>query len=264
MYCKKCGIYNDEDSVYCKKCGIVINEDLEEKKEKNKSAKKEKVKSKTKVKRNKSKKPKRAKQKNVNKKTYNNKEKGMTFIQKIFMFILFVLVLGLIGALSYVGYQYYTNKDKVEVPNLIGLNYEQAKNRLAEENLEIEKKTIKTENQEENLLVIKQNKKAGKTVVKGTKIKVTIAIYEEIYIVEDFSGMSIDTVKSKLENANINYIIEEEYSNTYTAGFVISQNIKAGSKIKAGKTIKIKLSKGKKETTEEIVSSSETESTQET
>lgn len=272
MYCNKCGTYNEEDSIYCRKCGNVINEELLEEEidnddENNKKDKKAKNKNKTKVKKQKAKKPKKqkVKQKKPKQKVVNQGEKGMTFIQKLFMFILFILVLGLIGVLSYIGYQYYTNKDKVEVPNLIGLNYEQAESRLAEEGLKISKRTVETEDEEEDGLVIKQNKKAGKTVLEGSTIRVTIAEYENVYEVEDFAGMSIDTVRTKLNNAGIEYEIEEEYSSEYSQGFIISQNIKAGSKLKAGDEIKLTVSKGQKtdidETTSEEDSSEETSST---
>ena len=258
MYCNKCGTYNEEDSVYCRKCGSVINEDLleeeEEEKEKVKKDKKGKNKTKTKVKKQKAKKPKKqkVKQKKVVQKVG---EKGMTAFQKFIMFVLFLLIIGLIGVLAFIGYKYYQNMDRVEVPNLVGNTLEEAEAITEEFDLELVVKEVKTEDEAEDNIVLEQNKKASSKVLKGSKIKVKVGIYEEKIEIKDYIGKEIESVKSELDSLGIKYKIKEEYSTEYDNGIIISQNIKSGSKLE--KSDEIILTVCKKEEKEEVSSEEE-------
>lgn len=250
MYCKQCGTLNEEDAIYCKQCGNVIKEENLKKdiQEKNKNNKKV-TKTKNKVKKIKPKKQKIKQKKVINK---NKEKKGMTLFQKFLMFILFILVVSIIGIISFVGYKYYQNVDKVVVPNVIGLSYDQALAVLDEYNLEIIKSTIKTQDKDEEQIVLSQNKKAGTKVLKGSKVKVTIGLYEELKLIEDYVGQNIEIVKLKLDELGIKYVIEEEYNDEYLPGIVISQSIKEGSKVKENKKITLIISKEKEESVSTI------------
>lgn len=265
MYCDKCGTYNEEDSIYCRKCGNIINEELleeedkkEEKKDKKDKKNKNKNKTKTKVKNKKAKKPKKQKVKEK-KVIQNNGEKGMTAFQKFIMFILFILVLGLIGALSYIGYRYYQNMDRVEVPNLIGLTYDEAETVASQYDLELVEKEVETEDESENNIVLDQNKTAGSKVLKGSKIRVEVGFYEQRITISNYVGRDIESVKSELDSLGLTYDITEEYSSEYDNGIVISQNVKEGSSVEEGEEIKLTVCK-KDETEEEVSSSEETSS----
>ena len=237
MYCKKCGALNDEDSMFCKHCGFPISEqdldykDLKElqkkqeknekkdSKDKNKSKNKTKTKTKNKVEKEKS-------RKNNDQKS----EKGMTFGQKILMFILFVMVFSLIGVLTLGGYHYYKSRN-IEVPNLIGMTYEEAELALAKKDLKIQKVEQITEDENENNIVLNQNKTPGTKVRKNKTIKVTIGKYQKTYILENLTGMNIDNAISILESNNIKYEIKYKETEDYENNTIISQSPDTGEKL---------------------------------
>ncbi len=242
MYCKKCGARNDEDSLFCKHCGFPIGEhemsiEDEIKKQnnqnseisndkKNKSPKtKNKTKNKTKHKtKNKIKKEKPRKNSN------QQNEKGMNAGQKFLMFILFLMVFSLIGVLGAGSYYLYKERN-IEVPNLINMTYEEAENALSQKNLKIKKVEKETQNENEENIVLEQNKKPGKKVRKNTTVKVIVGKYKEISIVEDFTGMNIETVITTLESKNIKYEINYKETEDYENGIIISQTPKAGKEL---------------------------------
>lgn len=247
MYCKKCGTINDKDSMFCKHCGFPISEqdltykELQElkagqeteeenkkdksKKEKNQSKNKNRTKHKTKTKtKNKTKKEKP--RKNNNQKT----EKGMTFGQKVLMFILFIMVISLTGILAFGGYHYYKSRN-IEVPNLTNMTYEEAELILAKKDLKIKKVEQITERATEDNIVLSQNKPKGTKVRKNTVIKVKVGKYQKIYILEDLTGMNVDEAISILESNNIKYEIKYKETDDYKNYTIISQKPNSGKKI---------------------------------
>ncbi|MGM9878825.1 MAG: PASTA domain-containing protein [Bacilli bacterium] len=242
MHCKKCGALNDEDSLFCKHCGFPISEDLDyqnltqyQNKQEDEKSQKEKIKGKNKTKtktKNKTKNKVKNKTKKEKPRKSNNQksEKGMTFGQKVLMFILFIMVFSLIGVLSFGGYHYYKSRN-IEVPNLINMTYEEAELTLAKKDLKIKKVNQITENENENNIVLKQNKTPGKKVRKSATIKVTVGEYQKTYIMEDFTGMNIDTVINTLESNNIKYEIKYKEDNDYENYTIISQTPNAGKKL---------------------------------
>ena len=249
MYCSLCGSENEADAKFCKGCGAKFLEDesLEESgvstsKNSNENPK-TKTKKVTKTKNKNTKTTKEKTKKDKKNKNKNNDSRGMTPLQKFLMLILFILVLGLIGVLSYIGYTYYQNKDKVEVPNFVGLNIKEAEAVAAEVGLKIETKEVKTEEEAEKDIVLKQNKKKDKKVIKNSKVILIIGKYEEIIILEDYTGNDIEEVKEMLDEKKIEYEINEIFSDEFISGTVISQSIKEGSKYKKGKVLKLDVAK---------------------
>ena len=53
------------------------------------------------------------------------------------------MILGLAAAIAFIGYKYYEKNYNIEVPNLIGLTYEEAEVKLAKKDLNIKKKETK-------------------------------------------------------------------------------------------------------------------------
>ncbi|MGN0992355.1 MAG: PASTA domain-containing protein [Bacilli bacterium] len=246
MYCKNCGALNDEDSMFCKHCGFPISEqdldykDLKElqkkqeenektkgNKDKNKSKNKTKTKTKNKIK-NKTKN--KVKKEKPRKNNSQKSEKGMTFGQKILMFILFVMVFSLIGVLALGGYHYYKSRN-IEVPNLIGMTYEEAELILAKKDLKIQKVEQITEDETENNIVLKQNQTPGKKVRKNKTIKVIVGKYQKTYILENLTGMNIDNAISILESNNIKYEIKYKETEDYENSTIISQSPDYGKKL---------------------------------
>lgn len=254
MYCKYCGKLNDEDALFCKECGMPFNIEEQRNKEQDNSQNKTKTKNKTK---NKIKNKTKHKTKNKTKKekprktNYQKTEKGMTFGQKILMFLLFIMVIGLTGIVALAGYKYY-NMEQVKVPNLINMTYEQAELTLAKKDLKIKKIEEETNNQSKDNIVLKQNKQTGTKIRKNSTIKVYIGKYEQTYITENYIGENINEVMNVLDNNNIKYEIKYKETNDYDNYTVISQTPKKGKKLTTNDTIELTVAKNnKKESTPE-------------
>ncbi len=213
MYCKNCGVLNDEDALYCKKCGFDLDGDnLDKDSNDNKGKAKSKTKKKTKTK---------VKKKIKKKKVKSSQDKkGMSFGQKLFMILLVFIIMVLLGILVAVGY-YYWDSQSIIVPDVVNMSYEEAELSLAQADLKIEKHAQITNDITLDNIIVKQNKKAGSKVAKNATIKVYVGNYQG-YLLDDFVGMKIDKVKKILDKDNINYRITYQASDK-EEGIVLGQ-----------------------------------------
>lgn len=242
MYCKKCGIENEEDALYCKRCGAALIEQYE-KKEKEKKPK-QKVKTKTKVKTKVKKKKTKPSKRNNKKQVVTERKMGL--LSKIVMFFLILLVLALAGISCLLGYRIYSDEN-IEVPDVTMMTYEEAESTLLEKNLNIDKKEKLVEEEAQDGVVIEQNKKPGKKVSKNTVIKVTVGVLNPSINVPNVVGMSLDQAKNTLNHINISYSISYKEVEEEEDSIVLSQNPKKGNKIE--KNEKVLLTVSKKKTT---------------
>lgn len=260
MYCKYCGRLNDKDAIFCKECGKPfeeqedqkINEDKKEKTKRQHNKTKTKTKNKTRNKtKNKTKKEKPRKNK------YQKSEKGMTFGQKILMFLMFIMIIGLAGIIAFAGYKYY-KMEQIKVPDLVNMTYQQAELTLAKKDLKVKKVEQETENQNEENIVLKQNKEPGKKVRKNTTIKVYVGKYVKKYKTEDYTGKNINEVMSILDSNNIKYEIKYKDTEEYQNYTVISQTPKEGKNLKADDVIILTVAKSQTNETNSNTNKEET------
>lgn len=256
MYCKYCGRLNDEDAMFCQECGAPFNKEEQENKnkdEKNQQQPKQKTKTNNKTKhktKNKTKNKTKTKKAKPRKQKYKNTEKGMTFGQKILMFLMFIMIIGLAGIIALAGYKYY-KMEQIKVPNLINMTYEQAELTLAKKDLKIKKVEEETSDQTKDNIVLKQNKTSGKKVRKNTTIKVYVGKYEQKYVVEDFTGQNINDVMNTLDTNNIKYEIKYKETNDYENYTIIEQIPKKGKTITQNDKITLVVAKNKIEQTQD-------------
>lgn len=236
MRCKYCEAQNDEDAVFCKKCG---NSFYQEKPKKQKKIKK--------------------KVKKVNKKiTKVKKEKQKkSFGQKLLIMLMIIILVLLLGLLGLIGYDYYKNQN-IEVPNVVGLTYDEAVSKLNDHGLKVIKKEIETENVEDEGIILKQNKKEGTKVSKNTKIKLSMGILKQ-YSLPDLMGKDIDEVRKLLDQNNIKYKIVYEEDQDEDKGVVTSQIPDKGSKVTISDVVTIMIGKEKQEEPEKNSSSDDQE-----
>lgn len=251
MYCKNCGILNDEDAEFCKKCGFNLTEENVNVKEEENSSTKEKkqkpkkVKNKTKTKIKKIKeKPKKQEKQKKEKKNKNNIiiKKEMSFAQSLLMLFLFLLVIVLLGVVGFGAY-YIWNNQSVEVPSVVNLSYEKAELTLAKSNLGINKVEKIVEDKTLDGIVISQNKNVNKKVLKNTIIKVAVGVYQKKYTVQNFIGMELDTVTKILDINNVTYKINYEETDKYDSNIILSQTPKRGTKLEDNEIVTLSVSK---------------------
>ena len=253
MYCKKCGVLNEDDALFCKKCGtsLVLEyedddyQNLEKNKSKNKKAKASKAKTKTKVK-SKVKKVKQKSNRRNNKRGNNNVivERKMGLFSKIVMFLLILLVIALMVVCG---------DANIEVPNVISMSYDEAYNTLREHELNVEKVDKKVTDSTQVGVVLDQNKKANKKVSKNTIIKVYVGVLDDTEVVMiNVVGMNIDKAKNTLNHKNISYKISYQDVSEGENDVVLKQSISSNTKIKKGQVVSLVVSKLNKSTNDTI------------
>ena len=226
MYCIVCGTLNSKDSLFCKKCGYSLVESYLNKNNNNlvyDNGKSNKIKYIT---------------KNYNKKKVINKKKTMvvrkmTLFQKIMFFLLILIVLLLMGVICFLGL-YIFSKNTVEVPYVVGMNYKEAKEKLEGMSLAVSRKDVEGDID----IVLKQSKKDGTHVKKGSNIKLEVGV-ENKYL-PNLLNMSKSAAISILNKYSIKY--EIEYID-FNDEVVLYQSYKEGTNINNIKMIKLKIGK---------------------
>lgn len=176
------------------------------------------------------------------------KEKKENFIKKhkvlssiIGIILLFVIAFGITYYVMTVG----RLKD-VQIPNLVGLSVEEAKAKLAESNLVYELMQEEYDAEVPLGYIISQEPAFVENykIKEKNVIKVVVSKGQKTVIVPKVVGEEKNKAIEILEALEIKVEVKEEYSQKLQAGYVISQDIAENTKIKAGETVTITVSKG--------------------
>lgn len=139
-----------------------------------------------------------------------------------------------------------SSSEQVTVPNLIGMTKDEAKEALDKVGLELEDGGTEDSEEKEGT-IIDMNTKSGTKVNKGTKIRVIFSSGKSALEMKDFSGSSLDSIKTFLKKNDItNYSVEYEYSDTIDSGCVIRTDPEAGAEINSDTAVTIYVSQGPK------------------
>ena len=186
---------------------------------------------------------------NENKKEEKKQGKFKTFIKThkalsiiIGLILLFAISLG--GTLLVLN---VTNPKEVEMPNVVGMSKEEAREEIEAANLkfEIEKEEYNKDVPEgfiisqDPIYMEKYNK-----VKEGSTVKVVVSKGQEKTTVPNVKGKEKEEAISLIEDAKLVAEVVEETSKTVKEGYVISQEIEPDEEAYAGDTIKIHVSTG--------------------
>ncbi len=155
-----------------------------------------------------------------------------------------IAVVSSLIVLSLIGGFFLLRKAKVEekqVPDLVGLELETAKEKLEEEGFEVGKITYELDDLIDKDKIISQDPKKGDMADKGSKIDLVIS-EGKYFTFENYIGDNIDVVRSNLEAQHRNLIIRVEYveNSSYTAGSILTQSIAEGTKMNPKTSTEVK------------------------
>ena len=165
-------------------------------------------------------------------------------LKKILIFVgAFIVVIILF---NYVVMPLYVKHSKMtKVPNVVGMNFNDAKQILDETGLDVKQGDIRYDEAKSVGQVLEQNPQADQQVKVGRRIYLVVCGGEQLVEVPKLSGRSIRDAKYTVEQRNLQIgNIVKKYSNLYPEDVIISQVIQPGSRVKKNTKIDVIVSQG--------------------
>jgi eukaryotic-like serine/threonine-protein kinase len=137
-----------------------------------------------------------------------------------------------------------TGAPKVTVPDVRGIQFDQAETQLKEKGFEVDKK-VEVSTQPPGI-VTAQDPKGGTSKQKGTTITLTVAKAEEKATVPDVTGKSCDEAKALMTSNNlVGNCTDVETDDQSKVDKVIATDPQAGNQLSKGSTVQIQIGKAK-------------------
>lgn len=176
------------------------------------------------------------------------KNKKDNFFKKYKAFTI-AIVLILLFVLSFAGMQIFFNATRnkdIQVPNLVGMTEEKAKETIKGTKLQYKIVEEKYDVEVEKGLIISQKPefKSDFKIKENTIIEVVVSLGQKIVKVPKVTGLKENDARDALGNEDLDVEIEEEFNKKIEEGYVISQETEPNTEVPAGTKIKIKVSKG--------------------
>ena len=134
-----------------------------------------------------------------------------------------------------------SGKEKVRVPNLVGLGRDEAVTRLADANLQAN--VVEVNSAQEPGRVLATSPKAGETVVEGTTVRVNVSKGPKPVTVPNVVGQAYASAESQLQGLNF-AVARENVESDQPVDIVVGQSPGAGSEASKGSTITLQVSEG--------------------
>lgn len=134
----------------------------------------------------------------------------------------------------------------VEVPNFLGMSYEEAALSAQNANIQI---TISEERYSKDVaqgFIMEQSNSMGEKLEEGQTVQVIVSKGVEQTVVPDVIGLKLSKAKSSLEKNNLTYSVEKKYSDSVAKDKIIKQSMESQQSVDVGTEIKLVVSKGKK------------------
>ncbi len=137
-----------------------------------------------------------------------------------------------------------------QIPNLTGFNYQEAKAYYADKfDLVVEQQLYSTEYPEG--AIIDQSPTAGKDYIIGkSTVQCVVSKGVRMVTVSNVYGFDLETAKTILAYDMFDVVIEYEYSDEISEGYVISTNPEKFEKVPVGSEVTVVVSKGSPENNE--------------
>ncbi|HEX5467494.1 MAG TPA: Stk1 family PASTA domain-containing Ser/Thr kinase [Gaiellaceae bacterium] len=135
-----------------------------------------------------------------------------------------------------------TGPPKTEVPNVVGMTYEEALQTLDDANLDARKREVFSKQPAGQ--VLGQDPKAGEQVVEGTEVALKVSKGQETVSVPNVVGMSEANARATLEQAGFEVSSTSAPSDSTPEGVVSAQNPASGTDATKGSTVTITVSTG--------------------
>lgn len=143
---------------------------------------------------------------------------------------------------------YVKSVKSVEMPNLIGMNIDDAKEIIRNLNLKLENITERHDTRFPAGYVIIQNPRPGTKVKEGRRVYLTISSGEQKIEVPSLIGKSIREAKLTLEKVGLRLgEIQYDFSEEFPEGSIFSQSISEKTKVPVGTQVSIIVSLGSAE-----------------
>lgn len=140
-----------------------------------------------------------------------------------------------------------TQADGIEVPDLKGLTFDEAKEQLNAKDLGIKNAGTVASDQYDEGQIVSQTPDALTKAEANTTVEVTLSSGKGEVSVPSVTGMDETTAYNTLTNSGFTPVKDYAYSADVAQGNVIEQSPNAGSLAKAGDNVKIVISRGKEQ-----------------
>ncbi len=156
-----------------------------------------------------------------------------------------VLAILAFAALAMTAYYYTFSGRGVPVPDVVGLDQEQAQQVLRAAGFEVEIEAREYSDTVPEGRVISQDPAAGEKLKEGGKVRLVVSRGSGKVQVPDLVGQTADYAEAKLAELELEPERQpDQYSDTVPAGSVMSQDPPAGTEVQKGSRVKYVVSKG--------------------
>ncbi len=180
------------------------------------------------------------------KKKKKSKNTGLTALVSVISTVLAIAILA--GVYMF----FFSGGGEVEVPDLVGMTYDEAIREAARAekgDVTFDVTVLRSEHSgSEKDTVISQTPEGGSYVKRPREIKVIISSGAVVLEMEDYVGKDFDTVKKKLEKLGLKVIRKDSDSDTYADGLIVKQLPAEGTEMAEGDEVTLYVSEGTKNT----------------
>jgi eukaryotic-like serine/threonine-protein kinase len=141
---------------------------------------------------------------------------------------------------------YVKHASLVKVPNVIGLQFNEARLVLEKSGLDVKQGDVRFDEAKPIGLVMDQNPPVDQMVKNGRRIYLTVCGGEQLVEVPKLIGRTLRDAKFTLEQRNLQVgDIVKKFTNEFSEDVVVSQVVQPGSKVKKSTRIDLIISNGK-------------------